>query len=264
MQFALEAACGTHLGRIRKNNEDNLYFNGRLLRMEHGSTFAPEVKRFSSEGGAYFGVFDGMGGKADGQVASYLSVRVFKQDCKALRAAKTAPSAAFFNQTIAHMNEAVCNNAEQRMNHMGSTAVMMGFYDDMACLCNVGDSRAFRLRENVLKQISLDHLEEIPPFMKNSKRAKPHLSQCIGTPSDEMLLEPYVANGHMYAGDCFLLCSDGLTDMVSTEEICSILSQGNDASLSVQRLIDLALEHGGRDNVTLIVIYVLDSAEEGL
>lgn len=259
MQFCLEAACGCNTGRIRKKNEDNYYFDSQILPLDNNGLTIPMYKRFEQDV-VCFAVFDGMGGHADGHVASYLSANVFKHDCEKMEQGGML-SETFFTRAIVHMNESVCVEAQKLKNNMGSTAVIIGFCDDMLYICNVGDSRAYRYRKNRLLQITMDHVEDIPPFMRSSKRNKPRLSQCIGISPEELTIEPYVAQGMIKADDIFLLSSDGLTDMVTEEEIGKILSSGRDAGVCVQMLIDKALEHGGRDNVTVIVVRVQEIKE---
>ena len=132
---------------------------------------------------------------------------------------------------------------------MGSTIAMLMFFGDQPYVCNLGDSRIYRFRDDELMQISEDHLEPVPP----GSGRKPRLVQHLGIFEEEMRLEPYIAKGALKRGDVFLLCSDGLTDMVSPAEICLILKETRSEKRAVERLIELALEHGGRDNTTVIV-----------
>lgn len=260
MRFCLEAACGCNTGRLRKNNEDNYYFEQQILRQENNGLRIPLYKRFSRET-VCFAVFDGMGGHEDGQVASYIAADIFKRDCEQIERGGML-SENFFSLAVNHMNDAVCIEAQRLKNNMGTTAVMIGFCDDLIYICNIGDSRAYRFRDNHLIQISMDHTEAIPPFMQGSRQRKPKLSQCIGISPEELLLEPYLAQGYVKKQDRFLICSDGLTDMLSDNEIEEILSSERDSGVCVQQLIDKALEHGGKDNVTAIIVRAIETAEE--
>ena len=141
-------------------------------------------------------------------------------------------------------------------NKMGTTFVGACFCEERIYLCNIGDSRAYRVRESQLVQISKDHVEEIPPFMQHKRHIKPNLSQCIGIPSEELLIEPYVMQGEIKQDDTYLLCSDGITDMLTDKEILSILENSKDASICIQLLISSAMSHGGKDNATAIVVKV--------
>jgi protein phosphatase len=113
----------------------------------------------------------------------------------------------------------------------------------------VGDSRAYRLRDGEFLQLSVDHVEKRP----GREHRKAPLTQYLGFGSDEILLEPHIAKGMIKRDDLYLLCSDGLTDMLSNFEISDIMINNPEPETCVKKLIDAALEHGGRDNVTAIV-----------
>jgi len=254
MQFVLEAACGCDIGRIRHSNEDNYLFNKRIRNIEDNEFIKPDYKVFE-QNVACFGVFDGLGGAGDGHIASYMAANVLLQDfCQVESSGMMSES--FFNSTVTHMNEKVCVEALQRKNNMGTTFVGACFCEERIYLCNIGDSRAYRVRESQLVQISKDHVEEIPPFMQHKRHIKPNLSQCIGIPSEELLIEPYVMQGEIKQDDTYLLCSDGITDMLTDKEILSILENSKDASICIQLLISSAMSHGGKDNATAIVVKV--------
>lgn len=252
MDFRIEAACASHLGRVRRNNEDNYYFSSQYAQPDAGSQGRVLYKQFLQQGSLCLAVFDGMGGLDGGEQAAYAAAQTFAHDCEQANRSGML-SETFFLNTVMHMNEAVCVRAMQERSSMGTTAVIAGFYEDTVYICNVGDSRAYRLRRGVLSQISQDHVGEIPPFMKSSRHSKPRLSQCIGTPPEELTIEPYIGRGTVRDGDTFLLCSDGLTDMLSDEEIAAVLMRENNAARQVERLVACALGKGGIDNVTVIV-----------
>lgn len=258
MQFELEAACFCTIGRVRKNNEDNFYFDQQILEEDNTGLNTPLYLR-SAIGTVCFAVFDGMGGHADGQTASYLAARAFQRDCAAAEPSEVL-SEEFFSNTVTHMNDAVCMEGKQRNNNMGTTAVILGFCGESAYLCNVGDSRAYRFRQGQIVQISMDHVEMIQPSL-TVRHGKPRLSQCIGIPSEQLLLEPYLAQSLIKSGDIFLLCSDGLSDLVMLDEISNVLSGGQHLSDCVCTLIELALDYGGKDNITAIVIRILEPDE---
>lgn len=256
MQFCLKSVCISNTGKVRENNEDNFYFDNQILEKEHSGLVIPITKEFSGNR-ICFAVFDGMGGHANGQLASYLAANSFQKDCEQLNDMEEV-SDSFFNDAIFHMNHVVYENAEQLHNNMGTTCVILGFSNELVYVCNVGDSRAYRFREGNLVQISMDHVETIPPFMKSFQRRKARLSQCIGMSPKEIVLEPYLAEGIIKEKDTFLICSDGLTDMVSEEEIENILLQQTDIKEQVTILLDTALKNGGRDNITIIAIQITE------
>ena len=255
MKYYLEAACGSDVGRVRQNNEDNCYFGDRILGVEHEGIPKPWTGRFAADR-ICFGVFDGMGGVEDGQVASYLAAKTFAEHCAALRE-EGVLSEDFFREAVSRMNESVCLEAEARFNQMGTTAVMAGFSQEAVWLCNVGDSRIYRFRAGQLTQLSLDHVEKLPPYALQSKRRrKPLLTQCIGISPDELLIEPHIIREELQEGDVYLLCTDGLTDMIPDQGIALLLAEESDVDHSVQALISRALLMGGRDNITVLLIRV--------
>jgi protein phosphatase len=252
MVFSLEAACGCEIGSIRSNNEDNFYLAGRFLPEENtGLQTVLTVSENSHK--VCFGVFDGMGGAADGQCASFLAAStlssVFQSGTR-----DGAITEELFVRAFLQMNEAVWKEADQRRNNMGTTAVILGFSDETIFVGNVGDSRAYRYRNNSLTQVTVDHYERMSGLADAGR--KPHLSQCIGIAPEEMVIEPYIVQGTAQPGDVYLLCSDGLTDMVSDEQLSQILGEERAAGMCVSNLIAKAIEHGGRDNVTALVVQV--------
>ncbi|MGN1140843.1 MAG: PP2C family protein-serine/threonine phosphatase [Oliverpabstia sp.] len=253
MGLMITAACACHMGQVRKNNEDNLYFNGRILPRKNTGLRNIYTAQFDLKDTPCFGVFDGMGGEAHGEEASYLAAEVMQAKTKVLQDYLYRPSE-FLEQLIEEMNRVVCDREEQMQEgHMGSTAVMLYFEEDTVYQCNLGDSRAFRLRDNEFLQISKNHTDE--NFLKSQGiLRKPRLTQHLGIQTEEMILEPYIVKCDVRAGDCYLLCSDGLTDMVKNAEICDVLLHAKDTRQMVQTLLHLALERGGKDNITIIII----------
>lgn len=249
MIHRLEAACMCHIGRQRSNNEDNLFFDGVLLEQEHHTSHLSY--RVIADGRGCFGVFDGMGGAEDGQVASYLAANTFAECCAAQEESQDLTEE-HFTDAVQRMNTAVYLEGKRRGNNMGTTAVMIGFQGDAFIVANVGDSRAYRVRGGQMSQISLDHSEVLTAEQRLQR--KPRLTQCIGRSPEQRRLEPYIASGFVEAGDRYLLCSDGLTDMVGEKEILSVLEQEIPAECQVEQLVTLALDNGGRDNITVIVI----------
>ena len=123
--------------------------------------------------------------------------------------------------------------------------------------CNIGDSKIFRLSAGSLYQISEDHLS-IAPYGE-----KAPLSQYLGIPPEELTICPYYAELPYADQDKYLLCSDGLTDMVPPEDIARILAKFP-AEQAAQILLQNALDNGGKDNVTLIVLEIGRPATTGL
>ena len=152
---------------------------------------------------------------------------------------------------------------------MGSTLTALYIDDGKAVCCNVGDSRGYLLRGGKLSQLSVDHnkagrmveLGVLTPKQAARHPSRHELTQHLGIFADEMVIEPAMSQPvKLEDGDLFLLCSDGLTDMVSPEDIKKILSGKALPQEMVKELIQLALAGGGRDNVTAIVLQIREKA----
>lgn len=248
----IEAACGCNIGRVRKNNEDNFYFSGRMLPCDNNGLRMVYTQKINSDEMPLFAVFDGMGGEEAGEVASFQAANVTDKCAEQLKK-YLIPPREFLEDMCAKMNRAVCEESQKlAFGRMGSTVASMLFVNDTAYVCNLGDSRVYRLRDNELMQLSEDHTELLPPNVTR----KPRLTQHLGIFEDELRLEPHIAKGGIKKDDRYLLCSDGLTDMLSNAEICAILKDHQSVRQATAKLIDLALGHGGKDNITVILCRV--------
>lgn len=256
MSYLIDAACGCCTGRIRVNNEDNFYFDGCILEQEHSGLEFPVSQRVPLDRKICFFVFDGMGGEEAGEVASFLCAQTLKQHRAALDNS-IIPDRRWLKSLCSKMNERVCRETQLlEYGRMGSTAVGLLFRPNEVYVCNIGDSRAFRFRDGELLQLSIDDTELICPADMEKHKRKPRLSQHLGIFPDELTLEPHIAKGDLQAGDQYLVCSDGLTDMVTNIELCAILKEHQDVDTCVSALIGKAMEHGGRDNITAILCRV--------
>lgn len=250
----MQATCICNIGTIRSNNEDNLLFNGQNLPVENfGIDESLYMESETVNGHVFFGVFDGMGGEEDGQIASYLASEVLKTYILEKKSdGISMPDA--YNKLIHMMNEAVYKEAEKRFNQMGCTAAMLCVDNDIVHLCNVGDSRIYRMREAKLEQISVDHTDKEMLIKYGITTRKPRLTQCVGVSPEEMMIEPYIVSEPFLKGDTYLLCSDGLTDMVPDDKIQNILAEEHDLKRCTELLMHLALQNGGRDNITILMV----------
>lgn len=249
MKFTIEAACGCHIGKKRKNNEDNFYFEDKCLEAyNHGLR---NVVSFTDDlrNNLCFAVFDGMGGENYGEVASYAAARKMQESYRAL-SDYFIPERKYLQRLTMQLNDAVVQaKKELRTERCGSTMAALYFNSGNIYTCNVGDSRAYRLREGEFLQLSVDHVEKIQ--VAEGKKAP--LTQHLGIDPGDMVIEPYIAKGKICKGDQYLLCSDGITDMLTNFEITDIMISSNDPSKCVDNLIEAAMEKGGRDNITAIV-----------
>lgn len=241
MKYSVEYICRSHVGKNRKINQDNYICVDRCLAPDDEDSKDSSVKGVIREQSAVLGVFDGMGGEACGEVASYIAAKLAADyswgdsPARKLVAFTTEANGLICEYTKAH-----------HLFSMGTTSAMMLFTSKEISLCNVGDSKIFRFSGGKLEQISVDHVD-IAPF-----GGKPALSQNIGIPETEMHIEPYLASGIYKEQDVYLICSDGLTDMVKTEQIENILKRC-DLDEASDQLLDAALYYGGKDNITFIL-----------
>lgn len=241
MQYKIHYSYTSHIGNIRSVNQDNFICDGHYMEATKSNITFPLCGIKSSKDNSIFGVFDGMGGEECGEIASYI-------------AAKTASTIEIGKEAITDLsqfchkaNANICDYATlHEVSAMGTTAAILTFTKKEVVLCNIGDSKIFRLNDCTLEQISKDHVA-VSAF-----GVKPPLSQNLGIPPNELVIDPYLARGAYNDGDVYLLCSDGLTDMVSVAEITEVLIS-KPIEEAVTLLLDKALANGGKDNITMIL-----------
>ena len=253
MSYLIDAACLCNIGKVRKNNEDNFFFDDRCMEVDNDGLKHPVTmkKRLGKE--VCVSIFDGMGGENFGEYASFAAADCMQNMTRKLKD-YFIPERKFLNSMCMKINDAVVAKREELCtDHMGSTMVALYFSHGYAYVCNVGDSRAYRLRDGEFLQLSVDHIEK----RDGQTNKKAPLTQHLGISPDDFLIEPYIAKGELRHGDQYLLCSDGLTDMLTNIEIDEILTTTTTVEYCVQKLVDTALEKGGKDNVTVIVCRIL-------
>ena len=239
-RLVVHAFSQTDTGRRRKQNEDS------LLVLERGSLFV---------------VADGMGGHRGGQHASKLAVKTIGDAFESKTFDGDAhkdvpPEASELARAMQMANTAIFQEAKKRpeLTGMGTTLCAARFTQDKQRLYlgHVGDSRCYRLRDGVMKQMTNDHT------MADYGVAGPegaHLSRAIGVwptvPIDMIMAAPKL-------GDIYLLCSDGLTKMVPDTTIATQLLHEEDPRAAVERLVFFANAAGGKDNITIILLRVVE------
>jgi serine/threonine protein phosphatase PrpC len=230
--LALVAAAASETGLVRQNNEDAVY-SGRWL----------------------FAVADGMGGHAAGEIASAAvieSLRAHDQDVAADALLEV------LGHAVTEGNEKIARRAAEDPARfgMGTTLTAMLWSGDTAVLAHIGDSRAFRLRDGQLRQITEDHV--LGNLVSNAGPLAPVLSRYLDGRPDR---SPDLILRDLRAGDRYLICSDGLSPVVSSEEIGAVLATAADPADAVRKLVALADEAGAPDNVSAIVIDVRDPGD---
>lgn len=234
----------SHVGRVRKENQDNFFCNGDYLPHDNKGTDGILQGSVSAKAAPVFAIFDGMGGEEHGEVASYLAAKEMAQFSFDKGMEKD------FFDFCSNANCAICDYMkDHEISSMGTTAAIVKLTSSASGICNIGDSKIFLLADGVMNQISMDHVG-IGVFGR-----KPPLTQNLGIPEDEMLIDPYVAVGSYRPGDIYLICSDGVTDMITTQRIQEILTE-NHGMDAAKLLLSEALENGGKDNTSFILLYV--------
>lgn len=239
MAVTVHAAARSHVGLARQQNEDAFYVGSRLL-----------------------AVADGLGGHAAGEVASSTvieALRSYDQE------AEPADLADLLGRAIHRANETLRQRteADADLSGMGTTLVAMLWSGSTAVLANVGDSRAYMMRAPDKEDACLVQLTEDHTYGNLVADASdvPHLPERISRFLDGRAdgRSPDLTRRHLRSGDRYLMCSDGLSGVVPHEIVRDILASISDPDDAAERLVALALDAGGPDNVTVIVVDVREA-----
>ncbi|MBK7537635.1 MAG: Stp1/IreP family PP2C-type Ser/Thr phosphatase [Myxococcales bacterium] len=243
-------AGATNIGRRRDHNEDSI--------------FLPENDRLAI-------VADGMGGHASGEVASRMAVEMVvghftetsKQQTltwpyKVDRDLRTHLNRMTTSIMLANLEIWERSQRESRYKGMGTTCVAIYFLDDSAVIGHVGDSRCYRLRGGEMIQLTEDH-SLINDYIKMKRvtpeeaENSPHKNVIVRALGMKESLQVDILTEVPRVGDCYILCSDGLTGMVRNEMIAQIVASERDLERAVERLITAANDEGGVDNISVVL-----------
>jgi protein phosphatase len=251
----LEIATCTDPGMVRSHNEDSIAAdaaNGLVV------------------------LADGMGGYSAGEVASGMATTVIVTEMRQILAntklydvdsgSSEEIAARLVRDQVLKANSSIYQAAQSQAQYagMGTTLVVCLFYDNRLLVAHLGDSRLYRLRDGEFSQVTRDHslLQEqidsgiITPEQAKKAQHKNLVTKALGI---DPTVEPEIHEYPTKSGDIFLLCSDGLCDMVEDEDIAmtlQTLGKGN-LKLAAQHLVQMANDNGGRDNVSVILVRVL-------
>lgn len=228
----MQASGLSNVGKVRQNNEDNFFCS-------------PENKLFV--------VADGLGGHSSGEVASEMTVSYLAEN--------KPENIENLSKCINEANLLVYKKAREIKNDMATTISAMLICADKAFIGHVGDSRVYLIRNKEIYQITEDHtpvMESLRSGLITPEQARFHpmrhmLSRTIGT-HPEVLVDSLILD--IEAKDVFVLCTDGLSNLVEDQEILDIVIEQKKTLAITQTLVDKALERGGVDNVTVICIKV--------
>ena len=240
MTLVLRYAVRSDVGLLREGNEDSAYAGPRLL-----------------------AVADGMGGHAAGEVASSLTIAsMAKLDSEPPGGDMLAELAAAVAAANTRLQEMIIANPA--VEGMGTTLTALFWSDGHAALCHIGDSRGYLLREGELYQITHDHtlvqsLVDEGRISADDVSTHPQRSLLLRALDGRSVAEPDLSVHDGQVGDRYLLCSDGLSGVVSDETLRETMAGVEDPDAVTRQLIELALHGGGPDNITCIVADVVDT-----
>jgi protein phosphatase len=251
---ALEVASHTDPGMVRSHNEDSIASDA-----DKGVVV----------------LADGMGGYNAGEVASGMATTVITTELQQMleqhmpfvvdeQTGQTFAQTMLRDQ-IAKANTSIYQAAQSQPQYagMGTTLVVAMFHDNKVTVAHIGDSRLYRLRGDLFSQVTKDHslLQEqidsglITPEQAKTSQNKNLVTRALGI---DPTVEPEIHDYDAEVGDIYLLCSDGLCDMVSDEDIgMAVQTLGANLKLCCQQLVQMANDNGGRDNISVILIKVV-------
>ena len=252
----------TDVGRMREHNED-AFVVADLTRGT--SSLEPELLTHTvGDRGTLFMVADGMGGAAAGEIASAMAIDVVLEELTSALTDDERPAEAVFAAAIkrataaanAHIHTFALEHPEFR--GMGTTATVAGVLGDTLYLAQVGDSRAYLIRNGVGRQITKDQslmqkLIEAGELTEEEAEQSERRNIILQALGPEATIKVDLTHQPVRRGDLLVLCSDGLSGQVRGDEITRIVTEESSLALACERMIDRANEMGGPDNITVIV-----------
>ncbi len=245
LRAEVRLGAGTDVGMTRAANEDC-----------YTAALAPNAP---FEGDALLAVADGMGGHSAGEVASEMAISGLRDRLYRYGAGANDPEgvAAVMRRSFEEVNRDVFGDPRPETRGMGTTLTAAAIIGNRVVIAHIGDSRAYIVRESRIQQITRDHslvAELVERGIITEEEARSHplrnrITRAIGT-NPETLVDTSVCE--IGEGDALMLCSDGLTNKMSDDEIASLLHEFDPETAS-QRAIETANERGGEDNVTIVI-----------
>ena len=246
--IGLSISSASRVGCVREQNEDMILVDRHFVRDDEYKTQVA----LNHEDRYIIAVADGMGGHNRGDVASsdtLHNLQFYYHDIP------SGLGASEFNEAIVGWLDGINNfvaskgRADEQFKGMGTTLVGLSYYAGDFYSMNCGDSRLYRFRDGELTQLTTDHSLN---NMLGSNKHSSIITNCIGGGCNSSYLDLVKITGDIQSGDCYLLCTDGLTDMVSDKHLTRLLSDGANAN----QLCETAIKNGGLDNVSCCVITV--------
>lgn len=259
MSIMICAQAVSDAGCVRQNNEDMVLLNGEYYRDESASS----CFNLTQESRFTLMVADGMGGTEGGEFASEIALQAFENFLESLPESLTLEGLrdAVSRWTMQTHNDILQKGVEfPQYDQMGTTLTGLFGYDDCIFLINIGDSRVYRYRSGQLEQLSRDHsmreLHNDPTIPSNM------IYNCLGGGAADAFSDLTDITMQVMFDDYYLICSDGLSDMLSDDEISSIIGKTIEQSSEdnvAQTLVDAAKVAGGCDNISIIFLHVVNT-----
>lgn len=228
------------IGKLRENNEDSLFADEQL---------------------GIFIVADGMGGHQGGEVASKMAVDILSASIKDVMENSGVDLRHTIREAIHKANASIYDRGQRDkdLTGMGTTMVLAVFRGDDVYIAHVGDSRAYQVKAETIRQITSDHslaachvrAGEMTAEEARVSSLRHILTMALGSGG---LIEPEMSTVKLMDGDYILLCTDGLTDEMTDEEIKGIVGSSNTPQIICDALVDTANKKGGRDNITVLIV----------
>lgn len=258
--LTINAAVVSHMGCVRTNNEDNFFFDGDLMQdgvVDQGAAIRAVItKPFH-----LLAVCDGMGGLKGGERASSIGVHAMQTINRCFPASAVGME---LERYAVETCERIYQDgvAQQEAGREGTTLALLYLVNDVAYAVNVGDSRVYLLRMGGLYQLTADHSPVYKMMMNGEltreqmrKHPRGNVIERFMGMEKTRVTRPYTAQFvcPLCADDRFLICSDGMSDLLTHAEIQQTLAENLEPMAAVKRLVARALEMGGKDNTTCIV-----------
>lgn len=266
MAVKVKFAVRSEVGNVRKNNEDNFYCSGIFMTVSERER--PFFLSGITDSPCIFAVCDGMGGEDCGELASLTAVQTLQEHSRSILQGSVKPDESIayeaVHRYVQDTNKKLLDIMRSQGIRMGSTLVTAVIGEDSFTLYNLGDSRGFRVSNGRLLLVTDDHtvasekvrMGLLTPAQGEKSRERNILTRFLGD-NEEWGAMPDASRRFMFTENTGgLMCSDGLTDMLTFREIAEIMKDCNEPSDAVNKLVDSALEHGGHDNVTCMVFSI--------
>jgi protein phosphatase len=274
-ELKLRAGVVSVRGNYRDHNEDNFYVPGRRsVRHDSGHESSTNVSALTLEPSNLFIVADGMGGQQAGEQASLMAIELTPKAIARRLTAEEKESNRIketIRDALAEVNQEILGSsgAVTEFSNMGTTVVLAQFLNDRVYVAGIGDSRAYRLRDARLEQLTKDHsladalldagtitAEELPTHkFKNVLYLYLGSKDARGGPEDVRVLD-------VRPGDRFLMATDGLTGVVPDSDLAKVLGTIDDPQQAARILVDMALANDSKDNVTCLIIHAVSETHK--